>query len=54
MTTELNNQIIIYKDTNGVLKINDNALVFLALMTAKSDPEHKNTVINLMVNILED
>ncbi|MDD3477100.1 MAG: RhuM family protein [Sulfurimonas sp.] len=42
----------LYK-TNGELKINDNALVALALMTAKSDPKQKDTVINLIVNILE-
>ncbi len=43
---------MLYK-TNGELKINDNALVALALMTAKSDPKQKDTVINLIVNILE-
>ncbi len=37
---------------NGELKINDNALVALALMTAKSDPKQKETVINLIVNML--
>lgn len=42
----------LYK-ANGELKINDNALVALALMTAKSDPKQKDTVINLIVNILE-
>jgi hypothetical protein len=42
----------LYK-ANGELKINDNALVALALMTAKSDPAQKDTVINLIVNILE-
>lgn len=43
---------MLYK-ANGELKINDNALVALALMTAKSDPKQKDTVINLIVNILE-
>lgn len=42
----------LYK-ASGELKINDNALVALALMTAKSDPKQKDTVINLIVNILE-
>lgn len=41
----------LYK-SNGELKINDNALVALALMTAKSDPLQKETVVNLIVNIL--
>lgn len=42
---------MLYK-TNGEIKINDNALVALSLMTAKSDPAQKETVINLIVNIL--
>jgi death-on-curing family protein len=42
----------LYKQ-NGELKINDNALVALALMTAKSDPRQKDTVIKLIVNMLE-
>lgn len=37
---------------SGELKINDNALVALSLMTAKSDPNQKDTVVNLIVNIL--
>jgi prophage maintenance system killer protein len=41
----------LYK-SNGELKINDNALVALSLMTAKSDPLQKDTVVNLIVNIL--
>ncbi|DAB28751.1 MAG: hypothetical protein A2513_00585 [Sulfurimonas sp. RIFOXYD12_FULL_33_39] len=42
---------MLYKNS-GELKINDNALVALSLMTAKSDPKQKETVINLIVNIL--
>ncbi|MBE0515150.1 virulence protein RhuM/Fic/DOC family protein [Sulfurimonas sp.] len=42
---------MLYK-SSGELKINDNALVALSLMTAKSDPQQKETVINLIVNIL--
>ncbi|MEK6660199.1 MAG: virulence protein RhuM/Fic/DOC family protein [Campylobacterota bacterium] len=42
---------MLYKNS-GELKINDNALVALSLMTAKSDPKQKDTVINLIVNIL--
>lgn len=38
--------------TNGEAKINDNALVALALMTAKSLPQQKETVIALIVNML--
>ena len=38
--------------TNGEAKINDNALVALTLMTAKSLPEQKDTVIALIVNML--
>ncbi len=38
--------------TNGEAKINDNALVALALMTAKSLPQQKDTVIALIVNML--
>jgi len=37
---------------NGEPKINDNALVALTLMTAKSLPEQKDTVIALIVNML--
>jgi len=37
---------------SGELKINDNALVALALMTAKSIPNQKDTVIRLIVNML--
>jgi len=43
---------MLYK-SNGELKINDNALVALSLMTAKSDPKQKETIINLIVNILQ-
>lgn len=42
---------MLYKKS-GELKINDNALVALSLMTAKSDPNQKDTVVNLIVNIL--
>jgi prophage maintenance system killer protein len=42
---------MLYK-SSGELKINDNALVALSLMSAKSDPQQKETVINLIVNIL--
>ncbi len=47
----LSKNSMLYKNS-GELKINDNALVALSLMTAKSDPQQKETVINLIVNIL--
>ena len=42
---------ILYRQ-NGEAKINDNALVALALMTAKSLPQQKETVVALIVNML--
>jgi len=42
---------MLYRD-NQEAKINDNALVALALMTAKSLPKQKDTVIALIVNML--
>jgi len=39
---------------NGEAKINDNALVALTLMIAKSLPEQKDTVIALVVNMLAE
>jgi len=44
---------MLYKN-NGELKINDNALVALSLMTAKSEAQQKDTVISLIVNILAE
>ena len=44
---------ILYRK-NGEPKINDNALVALALMTAKSLPQQKATVVALIVNMLMD
>ncbi len=41
----------LYK-SNGELKINDNALVAISLMTAKSDPKQKETIVNLIINLL--
>ncbi|RBQ32051.1 hypothetical protein CRU92_04590 [Arcobacter sp. FW59] len=49
----LSKNSILYK-INGELKINDNALVALSLMTAKSNPKQKETIISLIVNILQD
>ncbi len=36
----------------GKLKINDNALVALALLVAQSDPDHKETMIKLTMNLI--
>jgi len=43
----------LYK-SNGGLKINDNALASLALLVATSDPEQKDIIIKLIMNILYD
>lgn len=37
---------------NGEAKINDNALVALALLIAESDPGHKDILIKLAINLL--
>jgi len=42
---------ILYKD-NGEAKINDNALVSLALLVATSAPEQKDIIIKLVMNML--
>ncbi len=38
--------------TNGELKINDNALVALALLVAQSDPSEKETMVELIINLI--
>ncbi|MCR4345977.1 MAG: virulence RhuM family protein [Sulfuricaulis sp.] len=42
------------EDVNGVPKINDNALVALALLTAESEPRNKELMIRLIMNLLAD
>jgi prophage maintenance system killer protein len=37
---------------NGEAKINDNALVALALLIAESDPGHKDILVKLVINLL--
>jgi death-on-curing family protein len=37
---------------NGELKINDNALVALALLVAQSDPSEKDLMVQLIVNLI--
>ncbi len=41
-------------DASGSVKINDNALVALALLTAESDPGHKDLMVRLIMNLLAD
>ena len=42
------------EDANGVPKINDNALVALALLTAESEPRNKELMIRLIMNLLAE
>jgi hypothetical protein len=37
---------------NGELKINDNALVAVALLVAQSNPDEKEIMIALVVNLI--
>jgi len=37
----------------GKLKINDNALVALALLIAQSNPDHKDIMISLTINLVK-
>lgn len=39
---------------NGEAKINDNALVAIALLVAQSDPTQKDTMIKLIINLIKD
>jgi len=39
---------------NGEKKINDNALVALALLVAESDPKEKDILIKIIINLLSD
>ena len=43
----------LYKKS-GEKKINDNALVALALLIAESDPKEKDTLIKIVINLLND
>ncbi|WP_156412529.1 hypothetical protein [Campylobacter iguaniorum] len=49
----LSKNSLLYKPNNE-LKINDNALTTIALMTAKSEPSQKDIIIKLIVNLLEE
>jgi len=40
--------------STGEAKINDNALVAIALLVAQSDPTQKDTMIKLVVNLIKD
>ncbi|MFC2747321.1 MAG: Fic family protein [Campylobacter concisus] len=44
---------LLYK-SSGELRINDNALVALALLIAQSEPKQKDMVVNLITNLLVD
>ena len=39
---------------NNEPKINDNALVALALLVAQSDPSHKELLVKLVVNLINE
>ena len=49
----LNKNSLLHKP-NGELRINDNALVSLALLIASSDPRQKDLMVKLVVNLLGD
>jgi len=40
------------EDATGAPKINDNALVALALLTAESEPGNKDLMIRLVMNLI--
>jgi prophage maintenance system killer protein len=40
--------------TNGELKINDNALVALALLVAQSNPNDKEIIVKLIINLIKN
>ncbi len=46
----VNHTIMMYVE--GELKINDNALVALALLVAQSDPVNKELLIKLVINLI--
>lgn len=39
---------------NGEVKINDNALVAIALLVAQSDPQQKEIMIKLIINLIRE
>ena len=52
---------LLYLDRNGLLnkpngtpRFADNALVAVALLVAESDPAHKELLIRLILNLLQD
>lgn len=52
---------LLYLDRNGLLtrpdgppRFADNALVAVALLVAESDPTHKELLIRLILNLLQD
>jgi len=49
----LNKNSYLFKE-NGEVKINDRALVALALLVAVSDPKEKETIIKLIINLIKN
>jgi len=49
----LNQNNYLFK-TNGEAKINDHALVALALLVATSDPKEKSTITKLIINLIKE
>ena len=39
---------------NGELRLSDTAMVALALLIAESDPKHKDLMVRLTLNLLDD
>ena len=48
----INKNGILYK-TDGSRILNDNALVAITLMIAESKPEHKGTIVKMLVNLID-
>ncbi len=46
--------LLYLKSQNMPIKLNENGLVALALLVAESDPNQKNMLIRLVVNLLID
>lgn len=46
--------LLYLKMQNAVIKLNDNGLVALALLVAESDPQQKDLIIRLIVNLLTE
>ena len=51
---ELQTAISFLQEKSGERKINDNALVALALLVAESDPKEKETMVKIVKNLLTE